>query len=110
MRDGLKTNRNPNGLSATIPGPKPGDFETGSVQSRAAARAMVADYEEQRSHEDRELENLTEFEIAITEDVPNLQVRVWMIRLLRVAEERAKVYEQDLPLPSPEEIRRRHAV
>ena len=111
MRDCPKTNRHTNSLRATIPGPKPGDFEAGSVQSRAAARAMVESHaKEQRSEEDRELEDLTEFEIATTEDVPNPQVRVWMIRLLRVAQERAKVYEQELRLPTPEEIRRRRAV
>jgi hypothetical protein len=28
-------------LSATVPGPRPGDYPLGSLQSRAAARAML---------------------------------------------------------------------
>jgi len=47
---------------------------------------------------------------AMIEDVDNPHVRIFMIRLFRVAVERAKVYEQPLNLPTPEELRYNRAI
>jgi hypothetical protein len=101
-------------VSTTYHGPKPGDFPVGSLESRAAARAIVEGYaEEQRNEEEAEIANFTPSEQAVIqamlEDVESPGVRTWMIRLFRVAQERARIYEQDLILPTPDEIRRRRA-
>lgn len=89
---------------ATIPGPKPGDFPVGSLQSRAAARAILAGYaERQRMDENAELANLNPFEQAMSQDGETPLERIWLVRLARLAEERAKVY--GLSLPTPEYLR-----
>lgn len=111
MRKHLKTHERRNFDPATVRGPNPGDFAAGSLQSRAAARARLANFAEmRRMEEEPALKNLTGFEQAMIEDVDKPLVKIWMIRLLRVAQERAKVYERDLPLPTPKEIRRNRAV
>jgi len=92
-------------------GPKPGDFPIGSVQSRAAARAMVtSDAEQQRVMEEDLLANLTPVEQAMIEAGESTGVQTWMIRLIRGAQERAKIYGNPLPSFTPEEIRHNRAV
>jgi hypothetical protein len=92
-------------------GPKPGDFPIGSPQSRAAARAMVArDAEQQRDMEEDLLANLTPVEQAMIEVVESRGVRILMIRLIRAAQERAKLYGNPFPSLTPEEIRHNRAV
>jgi hypothetical protein len=99
--------------SGAVFGPKAGDFAVGSIHSRAAARAMLNHFSDER-REEIELANQTPSERAslhaMTEDVDNPRVRIWMVRLFRAAKERAKVFQQDLPSPTPEEIRHGRAL
>jgi len=93
----------------------PGDFPVGSVESRAAARAiLIALAEEQREQEEAALVSLTPSEQASIraeiEDVDKPLVRLWMIYFFRMWRERAKVYEMDFPLRTPEVIRHNRAV
>jgi hypothetical protein len=98
-------------VAETYVGPKPGDFPVGSLQSRAAARAILAAYaEEQRKMEADILGNLTPQEQATIEGAESPAVQIWMLRILRVAQERAIVYEQPLPMVTPEQIRRNRAI
>jgi hypothetical protein len=111
----LKSQRRCYFVPATYRGPWPGDYPVGSPQSRAAARAILTAYaEEKRKEEEAALADLTPFErahiLATVEDVDKPLVRIWMIRLIRIALERGKVYEQPFPLKTPEEIRHRRAV
>lgn len=109
MRNRLKTDRGH--FPTTYSGPKPGDFPIGSVQSRAAARAMItSDAEQQRVTEEDLLATLTPMEQAMIEDVESRGVRIFMIRLLRGAQERAKIYGNPFPSLTPEEIRHNRAV
>lgn len=90
-------------VSATVLGPKPGDFPVGSILSRAAARGLLANHAaEQAQDEAAEFANLTLHEIAMAQGAdPN--VARWMIRLVRIAEERAEVF--GMPLKTTEKIR-----
>lgn len=107
----LRTHRGRYSGPPTFSGPKPGDFPIGSLQSRAAARAIVAGYAEaQRQVEEAELANLSPLEKALIEDVESRLVRIWMIRLHRVGLERARVYEQPLHLGTPDELRHNRAI
>ncbi len=84
----------------TFVGPKPGDFPLGSLHSRAAARAIVAEYlDVDREKEDAALAGLTPAAQACIEGqvVDNALVRRWMIYLARFAEERARVCELESP-------------
>jgi hypothetical protein len=109
MRNSLKRLRPSDFVRATSSGPRPGDFALGSLESRAAARAIVASCEEaQRKKEESELRDLSPLEQATIEGVENHEVRMWLLKFLLVAQERAKVYQQELP--SPEEIRHNRAV
>jgi hypothetical protein len=115
MRKRLKLQRSCNFVPATYRGPMPGDFPVGSVESRAATRAiLIALAEEQREEEEAALADLTPFErahiLATIEDVDEPLVRIWMIYFFRMWRERAKVYEMDLPLWTPEEIRHNRAI
>jgi hypothetical protein len=95
----------------TYSGPKPGDFPVGSSQSRAAARAMVAsDAEQRRVMEEDILANLSPLEQALIEANEIHGVQVWIIRLFRGAQERAKIYGKPLPFFTPEEIRHNLAI
>jgi len=87
-----------NFVHATYMGPKPGDFPVGSLQSRAAARAIVAFHQEEaRKVEEDALAIFAPSERAsvqaVIEDVDNPLVRIWIIRLTRLARERGIVYE-----------------
>jgi len=89
---------------------KPGDFPIGSLQSRAAARALVSGYVQKQC--DAEGAILREFGAAeqasvraLIESQPEFSVRLTMLRLMRVALERSRVYKQPLNLPTPEKIR-----
>jgi len=115
MRKRLKLQRSCNFVPATYRGPMPGDFPVGSVESRAATRAiLIALAEEQREEEEAALADLTPFErahiLATIEDVDEPLVRIWMIYFFLMWRERAKVYEMDLPLWTPEEIRHNRAI
>jgi hypothetical protein len=115
MSNRQKAHRDPYFVPATYLGAKPGDFPVGSLQSRAAARAILTAYAEaQRAEEDAQLADLTPSEQlsirALMEDVDEPRVRILMIRLYRVARETAKVYEQNLPLVTPEQIRHKRAI
>ena len=104
-----------NFVHATYMGPKPGDFPVGSLQSRAAARAMVAFHQEQlRKEEEEALAIFTPSERASVqatiEDVDNPLVRIWIIRLTRIGRERGLVFEQPLHYPTPEVVRHNRAV
>ena len=95
-------------LPATYFGPRPGDFALGSLESRAAARALVSHQTtEQLESEEIELANLTPFELAVTDGYTGL-LKVWMYNLALLAEEKAEIY--GFSLPSPAEIRHRREV
>ena len=81
----------------------------GSIESRAAARALVASTEREKFSL-AELGNLSLAQQALIEDVDNLGVAVWMVKLFRIALNRAKVYEMSLDWATPEVIRHDHAV
>jgi len=89
----------------------PGDYPIGSIKSRAAARAVLSAYEkEQREVEEAEIASLHPSGQAFLEGFDSPQVRSWIIRLLRHAQESEKVYGKALPWPTPEEIRHNRAV
>jgi hypothetical protein len=88
---------------------RPGDFPLGSIQSRAAARALIAATENQQ-HNLAKLGNLTDDEQVAIEVVDNPRVAELMVRLIRVAGERAVVYGKPLNFPTPEAIRHRRAI
>jgi hypothetical protein len=102
-------------VQATYMGPKPGDFPFGSLQSRAAARAMVAFHQEQvRKEEEEALAIFTPSERASVQATievhDNPLVRIWIIRLTRIGRERGLVFEQPLHYPTPEVVRHNLAV
>jgi hypothetical protein len=84
------------GLLATESSPRPGDFETGSLKSRAAARTLI------RKKQAAQLENLTPYQAAMAEGLPEGQ-KDMMAKLALIAEERARIF--GLQLPTPDEIR-----
>jgi hypothetical protein len=108
MANRLKLNQNPTSIPATVSGLRPGDFLLGSVQSRAAARALLANLTAEQAQDDSAaFANLTEYEMAIAEgEDPELVPT--LIRLARTVEERAKVF--GFSLPTPEQIRRDKAI
>jgi hypothetical protein len=103
MANRLKLNQDPNSIPATVSDARPGDFPVGSTQSRAAARALLANQAaEQTQDESVELANLTPCEIAISEG-EDPEIVPTLIRLARTVEERARVF--GFSLETPEEIR-----
>jgi hypothetical protein len=99
----LKTRQNRTFLPATSFRSRPGDFALGSPKSRAAARALlVSQTTEQLECEADELGNLSAFELAVGEGHSG-GVRLWAIRLARMAEEKAKIF--GFSLPTPEQFR-----
>ncbi len=103
MTNGLQTKHSRNAVAATVSGAKPGDFPVGSVQSRAAARALLANHAaEQAQEESAEFANLTPYEIAIAEG-EEPEVARQLVALARFVEERAKIF--GFSLETPEEIR-----
>jgi hypothetical protein len=115
MNDGLKRNWRHYLIPTKVTGPKPGDYPLGSIESRAAARATIAaSLEECRKDEEALLALLPQSAQAsaraMIEEEDNPRVRILVIRLVRVALERAIVYGQPCPLPTPEELRHNRAV
>jgi hypothetical protein len=111
MRKNKKAHFGPCFDPATYLGPRPGDFPLRSLQSRAAARAILMDYAEaQRRSVEGQLENLTPCEQALIEDVDKPEVRILTVQLYRIAKERARIYEMDFFLNTPEKIRYPRAV
>jgi hypothetical protein len=95
--------------SATIPGPKPGDFSAGSLRSRAAARAAVEAFAANlRANEQDQLGDLPPFEQAIAEAGETAELKIQLVRLARAAKVRARIF--GLTLPSPDEIRHNQRV
>lgn len=108
MSNSTKKFSNTDSLAATDPGPKPGDFPLGSAKSRAAARAVL----DRRAAQERKAEKLrdsklTPFQIAMVGDYTGSKKRV-AIGLAAAAEERARIFQFDLP--APDEIRRQFAI
>jgi len=111
MSNRLKEKKGRSSFVETYLGPKPSDFPVGSLQSRAAARAVLAAYkEEQREVEEAELVNLHPSALAFIEGVESPGVRSWTICLCRAAQETEKLYEKALPWPTAEVIRHNRAV
>jgi hypothetical protein len=109
MSDRLKMHRDRYFVPATFMGPRPSDFPVGSVQSRAAARAIVvAHAEEQREEDEAELAKLSPAAQAniINQNIENPLLRRWMINFALLAENREKVFERETPFFTVE--RNRH--
>jgi hypothetical protein len=103
MANRLKLNQDPSSVPATVSGPKPGDFPLGSIRSRAAARALLANYAaEQAQDQATEFANLTPYERAIVENEDPEIVHA-LLGLARMAELRAEAFR--FSLETPEEIR-----
>src|SRR5713226_6663474 len=103
MAKRLNLQHNLGPVPATVLGPKPGDFPVGSIQSRAAARALLANHAaEQAQDRATELAGLTPYARAMIEDVDPEIVHT-VIGLSQQAEERAEMF--GLRLETPEEIR-----
>jgi hypothetical protein len=78
-------------------------FPVGSIQSRASARAVLANYAAEQSQEDSaEFANLTPFESAIS-DGEDAAIVPTLIRLARNIEERSKIF--GFSLETPDQIR-----
>ena len=91
-------------VPATVLAPKPGDFPVGSIQSRAAARALVANHAAEQAQDlAAEFGNLTPYEAATIEGVEEPGVARVALHMARVAEERAEIW--GTRLGTPEEIR-----
>ena len=99
-------------VNTVASGFRPGDFPIGSVESRAAARALVSGLadEQDRSAMDQ-LGELNEIERAlIDDDKLDPLARSYVVRLYRAALEREQVYGMSLPRLTAEGIRHTHAV
>jgi hypothetical protein len=86
-------------------GPRPGDFPLGSLESRAAARAVQLardlEIQEQRA---AQLQNLTPLEAAFSEASDDPEVQALIVRLVReVVVPKHEIY--GVPLPTPTQIR-----
>ena len=86
-------------------GPRPGDFPVGSLESRAAARAVqLARDLEVRERQAAQLQNLTPVEQAISEASDDPEVQALMVRLFRYTViPRYEMY--GMQLPTAEELR-----
>lgn len=89
---------------------RPGDFPVGSVQSRAAARALVSSIADERNRNwIATLGQLTEVERALSEGLDPV-AQYCMVGLYRAALVREQCYEMPLPTLTPEQIRHSRAV
>jgi len=90
---------------ANITGLHPADFPVGSVQSRAAARALIEGSTLQQSEElASALANLSPLELAISEAAEEPEVKFLMVRFVReVMVPKYEIY--GIPLPTPQELR-----
>jgi hypothetical protein len=103
MANVLKVKQGRKPVLATVSGAKPGDFPLGSIQSRAAVRALLANQAaEQAQDELAEFANLTPYEIAIAEGEDPAIIPA-LVGLARTVELRAEVF--GFSLETPEEIR-----
>jgi hypothetical protein len=103
MANDLKTKQSWNAVPATLPGVKPGDFPIGSIQSRAAARTVLANHAAEKAQDEAiDLADLTPYERAIAEG-EDPELIPTLIALARTVELRAQVF--GLPLDEPEKIR-----
>jgi hypothetical protein len=96
MNKRLKSSRDSVLPTATDSGPRPGDYPPGSVESRAAARALLENRAGQLATEELEL---TPLQQATAEGESNPEVREILIDLVRLAEEKAAVFGHELPTP-----------
>jgi hypothetical protein len=89
------------------PGPRPGDFPLGSVESRAAARAtQVALRLASRQAMEAHFRNLTPLEKAMIEGIDDPNVQAIIVRVIReVILPRHEMF--GVPLPTFEENRER---
>jgi hypothetical protein len=111
MRERMKERSGRKLFSVKTCGPRPGDYELGSLESRAAARMMVDSYADERAEDEKaELGKLSIHEEALVEGCADPLVRCYMVRLTRRAEKRARIYEQPLPKVTPDDIRHNRAV
>lgn len=100
----LKSKNHGISLSATTSGPKPGSYAPGSIQSRAAAKMLLNEHDDaQRREYEAELTNLTPLELATSEGAADMRVKILLVKVVRFAVERAKIF--GLRLPTPEEVR-----
>jgi hypothetical protein len=105
------SSRNRCSIPYNIPDVKPGDYPLGSLLSRGAARALASTYVRQDDQQVEEwLKNLTPLEQAFVEETENPNIRVLILRLLRVAQDREMAYGKVLRWPTAEEIRHNRAV
>jgi hypothetical protein len=86
-------------------GPRPGDFPLGSLESRAAARAVQLARElEIQERQAAQLQNLTPLEQEISEASDDPEVQALMVRLFRYTViPRYEIY--GMQLPTAEELR-----
>jgi hypothetical protein len=103
MVKSMKTMHVRKSLPATPSTPVLGGFPLGSVESRVAARLLLISLRAEQAESDAaEFGNLNSFELAVSDGHSGLE-RVWLIRLARIAEERAEIF--GYALPRAEEIR-----
>ena len=91
MANRLKLQHNLGPVPATVLGPKPGDFPVGSMQSRAAARALLANHAAEQA-QDRaiELAELTPYVRAMVQG-EDPEIVPTLIGLYQHAEELARM-------------------
>lgn len=93
-----------------VSGPDPREFPIGSVQSRAAARAIVAAYLKQEREEiETEFGKDAPQVFFVIEELESARARQYVLRLLRHARMVAKLYGRDFALPTIEECQRNRA-
>jgi hypothetical protein len=98
-------------ISAVVPEIRPGDFPVGSLESRAAARALLIAFEQEEAQEyEAHLCSLSPREQAFIEGIDDRRVCACTVRLLRAAEDREKAYGIVLPFPTAEKIRHNRKV
>lgn len=103
MANPLKVQHYLGPVPATVLGPKPGDFPVGSLQSRAAARALLANHAaEQAQALAAEFGDLTPYEAAMIEG-EDAEIIPILLHMARVAEAKAEMF--GIYLETPEEIR-----
>jgi hypothetical protein len=110
MRDRAKTRGHVDFPAATF-GVRPGDFPVGSVESRAAARALISGMEDERDRNAlADLGPLSEVEKALIDEADlDPLTQSYIVRCYRIALDREEVYGKPLPKVTLDEIRRNRA-